>query len=539
MQRLVTHSLVPSPLSGRHQTRQCRLSLPSRVAHRHSAPRDTQVHLSDQLPSWQKDAEEDDAMVEQPGHVDGLKMQTTGACQSLDREGIEQAEVERALPCNLEPAASPFLRTPPVIGGRPSEGHADGPIRSFFRWAQRMASGGSDSVLALLSPPLAVLAAAGGLNAVLQRTGYDASGPRGVAAAVGVVTAIVAVHELGHFTAARTQGIHVSKFAIGFGPVLWSYTRNDVEYSLRAIPLGGFVGFPGDEPDTEEKESKYPKDDPDLLQNRPILDRALVISGGVVFNIIFAYSILLTQVATVGVPLLKWQPGVQVPEVMHSSAAERAGLQNGDIILGLKGQPLLPSPISLARTVEYIKDNPGRECQLTIQRGDAKPFPLTITPDLAPNNNEGIIGVKLHDNVKILRRFAKGPLDACKEAGLEFVRIGSQVTGGLAQLVTRFGEVQDKVSGPVAVIKVGADVARTDSSGLFQFAAAINLNLAVVNALPLPALDGGYMALLALEAARGKKLGEYLEKSLQVAGALLFATSGLFLILRDLSKLGG
>lgn len=156
-----------------------------------------------------------------------------------------------------------------------------------------------------------------------------------MAAAVGVVTAIVAVHELGHFTAARTQGIHVSKFAIGFGPVLWSYTvrscpqafltpmdcqfllcqarvgwvhcrlhdgvvcgvqRNDVEYSLRAIPLGGFVGFPGDEPDTEEKESKYPKDDPDLLQNRPILDRALVISGGVVFNIIFAYSILLTQV---------------------------------------------------------------------------------------------------------------------------------------------------------------------------------------------------------------------------------------------------
>lgn len=104
----------------------------------------------------------------------------------------------------------------------------------------------------------------------------ELEGPISTLQAILILCAIVAFHELGHFTAARVQGIHVSKFAIGFGPSLWRYKPGDVEYSVRAFPLGGFVAFPDNDEDCP-----YPEDDPNLLKNRPIADRFWVISAGV------------------------------------------------------------------------------------------------------------------------------------------------------------------------------------------------------------------------------------------------------------------
>jgi hypothetical protein len=105
------------------------------------------------------------------------------------------------------------------------------------------------------------------------------SGPASTIEAVLILCGIVSFHELGHFSAARFQGIHVSKFAIGFGPTLWSYKPGEVEYSLRALPLGGFVAFPDNDEDCP-----YPEDDPNLLKNRPILDRLIVISAGALLS---------------------------------------------------------------------------------------------------------------------------------------------------------------------------------------------------------------------------------------------------------------
>ena len=104
-----------------------------------------------------------------------------------------------------------------------------------------------------------------------------------VLAAIAVLALLIVVHELGHFAAARLQNIRVSRFSLGFGPVLWKYQRGETEYGLRAIPLGGYVGFPDDDPDSD-----IPADDPNLLRNRPLLDRAIVISAGVIAKLIFA-----------------------------------------------------------------------------------------------------------------------------------------------------------------------------------------------------------------------------------------------------------
>lgn len=108
-----------------------------------------------------------------------------------------------------------------------------------------------------------------------------------VLAVIGVLALLIFVHELGHFLAARLQGIHVNRFSIGFGPILWKFQGPETEYALRAVPLGGFVGFPDDDPD-----SHIPAHDPNLLRNRPVLDRAIVISAGVIANMILPTSFL-------------------------------------------------------------------------------------------------------------------------------------------------------------------------------------------------------------------------------------------------------
>ncbi|XP_024526597.1 membrane metalloprotease ARASP, chloroplastic [Selaginella moellendorffii] len=362
--------------------------------------------------------------------------------------------------------------------------------------------------------------------------GTGLEGPESVLQAVGVLTVIILVHEAGHFLAARLQNIHVSKFSIGFGPKLATFQRKEVEYSIRAIPLGGYVGFPDDNPDSE-----FSPEDPDLLKNRPILDRVLVMSAGVFANIVFAYTLLFTQTLTVGLLQQKILPGVVVPEVYASSAAARAGVRPADVILALDGQEVRSDERSVMQIVDVIKQRPGKKIQMLLQRrGEA------VTVDIFPDRSKdgyGRIGVQLSPNIQTFRVKARDLADATVQASREFWKLGSKVVEGLAQVVVNFAQTADKVSGPVAIVAVGAEVARSDVAGLFQFAALLNLNLAVVNILPLPALDGGYLALIALEALRGgKKLPDKIEQGIMSSGILLILALGIVLMVRDTLNLG-
>ena len=174
-------------------------------------------------------------------------------------------------------------------------------------------------------------------------SGLQLDGPASTAEAIVVLASIIFVHECGHFFAARSQNIHVSKFSVGFGPSLLSYQGPEVEYSLRLIPLGGFVAFPDDDPDCP-----YPEDDPDLLRNRPTKDRAIVVSAGVAANVVFALSILLVQVNTVGLVTQTYAPGVRVTNLTQTSAAREYGVLQGDVITKVNGRVLTPDRASVA-----------------------------------------------------------------------------------------------------------------------------------------------------------------------------------------------
>lgn len=359
-------------------------------------------------------------------------------------------------------------------------------------------------------------------------SGLDFGNFESVLEAAGVLTAIIIVHESGHFLAAYLQGIHVSKFAVGFGPILAKFNANNVEYSIRAFPLGGFVGFPDNDPDSD-----IPVDDADLLKNRPILDRSIVISAGVIANIVFAYVIILVQVLSVGLPVQEAFPGVLVPEVRAFSAASRDGLFPGDVILAIDGSELPKTgPSAVTEVVDVIKRSPKRNVVLKVERA-GQDFVIGVTPD-ENFDGTGKIGVQLSPNVKISKVVAKNILEAFNFAGKEFWGLSSNVLDSLKQTFFNFSQTAGKVSGPVAIIAVGAEVARSNIDGLYQFAAVLNINLAVINLLPLPALDGGSLALILIEAARGgRKLPSELERRIMSSGIMLAILLGLFLIVRD------
>lgn len=357
-------------------------------------------------------------------------------------------------------------------------------------------------------------------------SGFD--GVQEVVEAAAVLTAIIVVHESGHFLAAYLQGIRVSKFAVGFGPILAKFNANNVEYSLRAFPLGGFVGFPDNDPDSD-----IPVDDADLLKNRPIFDRVLVVSAGVIANIVFAYMIIFVQILSVGLPVQDNFPGVLVPEVRPLSAAFRAGLLPGDVILGVNGVELSKQgPSLVSEVVNIIKKNPKADVMLKIKRSN-QDIDITVSPD-ENSDGTGRIGVQLSPNVKFSNVRPKDLIEAFKYSGREFVGLTSNVLDSLKQTFFNFSQTASKVSGPVAIIAVGAEVAKSSSNGLYQFAAILNLNLAVINLLPLPALDGGSLALILVEAARGgKKLPSEIEQGIMSSGIMLVTVLGLFLIVRD------
>lgn len=369
---------------------------------------------------------------------------------------------------------------------------------------------------------------------VLAVSGAAGTGANGLAylGAIGVLAILIVVHELGHFLAARTQGIRVSKFSIGFGPVLWRYQGPETEYALRAIPLGGFVGFPDEDPD-----SAIPADDPNLLQNRPVWDRAIVISAGVIANLVFAYLLLVVQLGIVGIPDgIRYQPGVVIPQVMTETApAAQAGIQAGDVVLMVDGQPLPADKTAIPTLMGLIQNHPGQPINLTLQRGEQQ-FSVTVIPEMG-SDGKGRIGVQLFPNGQPIYRRPHSPIELFTLAATEFQNIFEQIIQGLGLLVTHFRDTAGQVSGPVKIVEMGANIAQADAFSLLPFAAFISINLAIINILPLPALDGGQLLLLAVEGVRGKPLPTGLQEGVMQTGLVLLLGLGVFLIVRDTAQL--
>jgi membrane-associated protease RseP (regulator of RpoE activity) len=352
----------------------------------------------------------------------------------------------------------------------------------------------------------------------------------GVLTALAILAGLIVVHEAGHFLAATWQGIRVSGFSVGFGPALLQRSRRGVVYALRAIPLGGYVAFPD-----EDEDSPFPADDPDLLRNRPLHQRALVIAAGVIANLLLAWAVLVAQGVVVGIPAgFSTTPGVLVAGVQGGEPAALAGLKAGDRIVQVGSAPLAGGQQAVADLVETIRSSSGKGLALQAQRGDQK-LNLTLTPsDLG---GIGRVGAQLQPNGSEVFRRARGPLEPIRQANHDLLALTRRTVEGFGNLITHFGETAGQVSGPVKIVAMGASLAHQGGASLFLYTALISINLAVLNALPLPMLDGGQFALLLIEGLRGRPLPQRFQMAFMQSGFVLLVGLSLVLIVKDTSQL--
>ncbi len=349
---------------------------------------------------------------------------------------------------------------------------------------------------------------------------------------IGILALLILVHEAGHFAAAKLQGIHVNRFSLGFGPVLARWQGSETEYALRLLPLGGFVGFPD-----EDEDSPYPDDDPNLLKNRPVPDRLVVMVAGVLANLVFAYISLVTMFGTVGIPTVgAYLPGVVIPQVSASGAAQSAGIQAGDIVLQLGDYDFsqvsteAESATAIQRFQTLISNHPGEAIPAIVER-DGSQLPLTVVPQGDPGS--AVIGVNLIPHQTPSFRRPAGLGEIFTEAAGSYQRMVTLNIQGFSRLISNFGDTAQQISGPVGIVKIGADLAESDSASLFNFMALISINLAILNLLPLPALDGGHIAFLLLEGIRGKRLPQRVENTVMQTGLVLLLGLGVVLIFKD------
>ncbi len=349
-----------------------------------------------------------------------------------------------------------------------------------------------------------------------------------VLSSLAVLGLLVLFHESGHFLAAKSQGILVNGFSIGFGPAIFKRKFKGVTYALRVLPLGGFVSFPDDDQETEIAE-----DDPNLLKNRPILQRAIVISAGVIANLLLAWLVLVGQGSFAGLPNQP-DPGVLVVSVQEEQAAAKAGLNTGDKVIRIDGIELGRGQEALQAFVEIIKNTPDKSIDIESFRDGEK-----ILLNIKPSNVEGTgrIGAQLQPNINLSLRPAKNLGEIFSNANSQFLDLFNQTVTGYKGLITDFGSTAKQLSGPVKIVEIGAQLSEQGGSGLVLFAALVSINLAVLNSLPLPLLDGGQLALLLIEGVRGQPIPPKLQIAFMQSGLLLIIGLSLVLIIRDTAQL--
>jgi RIP metalloprotease RseP len=255
----------------------------------------------------------------------------------------------------------------------------------------------------------------------------------------------------------------------------------------------------------------------------------------VIANLLFAYLLLVGQVSFVGMGQAS-QPGVLIqqlaPEV--SSVASNAGIKPGDVIIAANQHQFGTSLQEIDAFRDLIKNNAGKSIQLEILRGDQK-LSLNVVPE--PKSNGGTIGIGLSPNGQVERRRITNPVEALSVGATEFQRIVSMTFKGFGQLITNFGETASQVAGPIKIVEIGANIAQKDTGSLFFFAALISINLAIINILPLPALDGGQLAFLLIEGLRGKPLPTRIQDGVMQTGLVLLLGLGIFLIVKETTQL--
>ncbi len=360
-----------------------------------------------------------------------------------------------------------------------------------------------------------------------------------------VLSILVFVHELGHFVVAKRSGMKVHEFGFGFPPRLfgiqkvdgkWKFVwghkdteTDDTVYSVNWIPLGGFVKIMGEDNDSE---------DPQSFVNKPFWRRFFTLAAGVIMNFVLA-GLLLSIAYMVGSPVAVedinqvpkgatfTERQVAIIDVAENSPASKAGILPSDIIQTVDGQ----SFDNIQGFQEYVQNNKGKAMSFDVKRvNEQKTFEVqTMTEQ---KEGEGVVGVSL----ALYGKIKFGPLAAIAQGYQTAYQQIIAIATGLYDLFST-GNGLESLGGPVKIAQITGQIADTGFIPLLQFAAFLSLNLALLNALPIPALDGGRILFLLIEKIRGKKNNAKLEQYANAIGFMALLLLMLVITVRDVSQL--
>lgn len=313
--------------------------------------------------------------------------------------------------------------------------------------------------------------------------------------AILIFCMLIFVHEFGHFITAKACGVKVNEFAIGMGPAFFQRERGETTYSLRVFSIGGFCAMEGEDEDS---------DDPRAFNNKPAWQRAIVLAAGSAMNVITCIVLLVAVYLIVGAAT------TTIGTVSDGYPAQEAGIRAGDRLVSIEGSEIktwndvsLNVPGEEAGTVKVVVDRDGKE--------------LTFNVGTKYNEESGryILGVKtkvVHSPVQAVVGGFKGTWNLTKF-----------MYSTLKQLFT--GEVSTKeLSGPVGIVYAVNTTASTGFMNVVYLAALLSLNLAIINMLPFPALDGGRLLFLAIRKITGRRVTDKMEGYVHLAGMVcLFA----------------
>ena len=326
-----------------------------------------------------------------------------------------------------------------------------------------------------------------------------------------ILSILVLVHELGHYVVGRWAKAGIEEFAIGFPPRIWSVRRNNIDYSINAIPLGGYVRFSGeDNPDV-----------PGGLANLPRTKRALVLVAGVTMNFLLAIVLFAVVFAT-GYPTAVPIDGAKIASVTSGSPAEQVGLKPGDIVLSVNGQATSQMDAFGAAVRLHV----GEQIALAVQRADGQLETVNVVPRTNPPAGEGPLGVGIGQATITAKRTYSLPQALWKGAQQTWQAI--VMTLSVPVMIVR-GAIPIELARPVGPVGITRIVgSATDAipalgfAPILQLMALLSVSLAVVNILPLPGLDGGRLAFVFVEwLRRGKRINPEREAVIHFAGLML------------------
>ena len=325
------------------------------------------------------------------------------------------------------------------------------------------------------------------------------------------IAVLILVHELGHFYSARVLGVKVEEFGFGFPPRIFSKVKKGIRYSINAIPFGGFVKIFGENGEGDGS--------PDSFTSRPAWQRLFILGAGVLMNLVLAW-VLFSTVAAIGMPQMSDDPNSPIPVSVinvspHSPAAEH-DVRFGDQILEMRSGNLSLRVEKEKDVSDFVDGFRGEEVVMVIRRG-GNVQDITVIPRVQAPEGEGPLGISMGRLTTERVAWYIAPLAGAKMLWQALAATVGGLWFILYQTISH-GVANVSISGPVGIYFFGRDVQGLGWSYILQFIAMLSVNLAVLNALPIPALDGGRIFFVIIEKVRGSRMNPALEMRVHAIG---------------------